>query len=161
MMFQRNTQAAHAAWPNDEPAVPRWEGAVRERHEPAPDERRRQKGGESTVVQHASGEGHGADAAAPGRGKGQFRQPLREALMELPGQRGNGNARLPSFQQVQKKGYRVKLQQTFPFQQGKRKAFRYRTVLYMLQTNGCLPFVGDDRAEAEQGGHGVEEAAAA
>ena len=99
---------------------------MRERNEPAPRQRFRQQQGDSPVVEDAAGQGHGTDAAAPRPGKRQFGKPFRQAKVEPAGQIGDRDACPPQFQQVQKKGCRVKFQQAAPFPDGEGGGCCYR-----------------------------------
>ena len=83
---------------------------MRERDKPAPRQRFRQQQGDGPVVEDAAGQGHGADAAAPRPGKRQIGKPFRQSKVKPAGQIGDRNACPPQFQQVQKKGCRVKFQ---------------------------------------------------
>ena len=134
---------------------------MRERDEPAPRQRFRQQQGDGPVMEDAAGQGHGTDAAAPRSGKRQIGKPFRQPEMEPAGQIGDRNACPPQFQQVQKKGCGVKFQKAAAFLDGKRRNGCYRYVLMRFQPDGRLPFIGDGRAQSEQRGNGVEQAAAA
>lgn len=101
-----------------QPAVSGRQCVMRERNKPAPRQRFRQQQGDGPVVEDAAGQGHGADAAAPRPGKRQIGKPFRQSKVKPAGQIGDRNACPPQFQQVQKKGCRVKFQKAAPFLDG-------------------------------------------
>ena len=65
-------------------------------------------------------------AAAPRPGKRQIGKPFRQSKVKPAGQIGDRNACPPQFQQVQKKGCRVKFQKAAPFLDGEGHGHCYR-----------------------------------
>ena len=77
-------------------------------------------------MEDAAGQGHGADAAAPRPGKRQIGKPFRQSKVKPAGQIGDRNTCPPQFQQVQKKGCRVKFQKAAPLLDGEGHGHCYR-----------------------------------